>query len=169
MTDRADWESFAAWVEQGRDRWLRSAYLFTGDRHRAEDLLQEALVEVAKRWPRLRTEHPDAYLRRCLYNGHASWWRRRRDVVVESLDDRPYEQAPQIEIRIVLMEALERLTRKQRAVLVLRFYEDLTESAAAEVLGVSVGTVKSQTAAALRRLRGSSTGLDVLIGKEEWR
>lgn len=169
MNDDAGWPSFSAWVEQGRDRWLRAAYLITGDLHRSEDLVQDALVEVAKRWSKLRSEHPDAYLRRCLYNGHSSWWRRRRDVIVETVADRPYEQLGSVESRVVLTEALARLTPKQRAVLVLRFYEDQTEAATAEVLRVSVGTVKSQTHAALRRLRESSSDFESLIGREEQR
>ncbi|MGH3502085.1 MAG: SigE family RNA polymerase sigma factor [Nocardioidaceae bacterium] len=162
----AQWAAFSGWVEAGRDRWLRAAYLLTGDLARAEDLLQEGLVAVAKRWPQLADGHPEAYLRRCVYHRHVSWWRSRREVVVDHIRDVGYETTTTSEERLMLTDALAQLTPKQRGVLVLRFFEDLTETSTAEVLGVSVGTVKSQTAAALRRLRVQSPQLAELLGRE---
>lgn len=164
--DRSDWASFSAWVEANRDKWLRAGYLLTGDLHHAEDLLQDALIAVAKRWSRICDENPDAYLRKCMYHRHVSLWRRRRDVIVESVHDDGYDPVPDSEQRMVVVDALARLTPKQRAVLVLRFYEDLTAVDAAEVLGISVGTVKSQTSIALRRMRVDSPHLGGLLGQE---
>ncbi|NHC15451.1 SigE family RNA polymerase sigma factor [Motilibacter deserti] len=134
----------------------RSAYLLTGDRHLAEDLLQSALARALPRWSRI--EDPEAYLRRVLFTEHVSWWRRRRRLTEVPLDDHDApargdgadEDVPR---RLAVEAALRSLTPKQRAVLVLRFYEDLSEAEAATVLGVSVGTVKSQTHVALKRLR----------------
>jgi RNA polymerase sigma-70 factor (sigma-E family) len=153
-------QEFAAFARAWQPRLLRSAYLICGDIHMAEDLLQSALVKVATRWSRLRDGQPEAYARAVLYRDAVTWWRRhRREVTVAS----PPEPRPatdgaavdgdEVAQRIVLARALGRLTPKQRAVVVLRFFEDLTEARTAQVLGVSVGTVKSQTAVALRRLR----------------
>jgi RNA polymerase sigma-70 factor (sigma-E family) len=149
-------ESFPGFREfvAARSRALsRTAYLLTGDPHSAEDLLQEALTRVASRWRRVvASGDPEAYVRRVLYTTHVSWWRRRRhgepsnrEVVVD--------QTESATARVVLTAALAQLTPKQRAVLVLRYYEDLPDSATASILGVSVSTVKSQTRYALARLR----------------
>jgi RNA polymerase sigma-70 factor (sigma-E family) len=132
----------------------RVAYLLTGDRHHAEDLLQTALERAAVRWERL--DRPESYVRKVLYSQAVSWWRRRQRRVSEVLVDAPPEpggDAGEPEVRIVVAQALHRLTARQRAVLVLRYYEDRTEVETARVLNVSVGTVKSQTRHALRRLR----------------
>jgi RNA polymerase sigma-70 factor (sigma-E family) len=162
--------SFVAFVEARQRALLRSAYLVTGDHHLAEDLLQVALTKLALRWERVRRGDPDAFVRRVLYRDMVSWWRRGRR---ERLDLCPPDRvvadvADAADRRVVLERALRRLTRKQRAVLVLRFYEDLTEGQTAELLGVSVGTVKSQAHAALRRLRTDSPELGGLlwVGRE---
>ena len=137
---------------------LRSAYLLTGDQHLAEDLVQTALARTHRAWSRLRESgNAEAYARRVMYHLQVSWWRRSR--VPETLSgwvpDRPgpFDPGDRIAVRTTLRQALARLTASQRAVLVLRFFEDRSEAETAEVLGVSVGTVKSQTSRALQRLR----------------
>jgi RNA polymerase sigma-70 factor (sigma-E family) len=147
-------DSFDEFVRARAAALARVAYLLTGDRHHAEDLVQTALARAAVRWTRL--DDPEAYVRRVLYTQAVSWWRaqrrRRPEMLVGALPDRP--TAPDDpDLRILLEQALARLTRKQRAVLVLRFYEDRTERETARILSVGLGTVKSQTRHALRRLR----------------
>ncbi len=146
---------FEEFVRARTPALARIAYLLTGDRHHAEDLVQVALARAAVRWSRL--DEPEAYLRRTLYTQAVSWWRVARRRRAELLVDCPPESSANgggdPDLRIILAQALARLTPKQRAVLVLRFYEDRTEVESAELLGVTVGTVKSQTRHALRRLR----------------
>lgn len=157
--------AFEAFVEARRHRLLRSAFLVTGDLHLAEDLLQDALIKLALHWPRLRGE-PEAFVRTVLYRDAVSWWRKRRRErpTTSPPDQRVADLAEPAALRLVFARALDRLTVKQRAVLVLRYFEDLPESAVAEVLGVSVGTVKSQTHLALRRLREVAPELGELAG-----
>ena len=155
-------EEFAEWTAGVQRQLLRSAYLVTGDLHRAEDLVQEALVKVALRWPRLRDENPTAYARTVIARDNVSWWRRRKDVPTPTLDDLA-EVSTDPEAALV-RRALGRLTAKQSAVLVLRHFDDLSETDTAAALGVSVGTVKSQNAAALARLRDGAPELLDLIG-----
>ncbi|GAB3169293.1 RNA polymerase sigma-70 factor (sigma-E family) [Micromonospora palomenae] len=147
--------SYVAFVEVAWQRHIRLAMLLTGDRWRAEELLQDSLVKVYERWRRLsRLDDPHSYLRRALVNNQTSIWRRRRR---ESLvADVPERAAPAGDVgpdAVVLRRALLSLPAKQRAVVVLRHYEDLTEREVAQVLGCSVGTVKSQNARALGKLR----------------
>jgi RNA polymerase sigma-70 factor (sigma-E family) len=144
----------------------RTAYLLTGDQHAAEDLLQDALVLVALRWSKVEaSDNPLAYVRRILYHELVSSWRRnryrRKEVSSDQVPDRPdgRDHTATTDRRIVLRRALARLSPRQRAVIVLRFYEDLSEADAAAVLGCSVGTIKSQTNYALRRLRDSAPEL----------
>jgi RNA polymerase sigma-70 factor (sigma-E family) len=152
-------DEFDAYVRSRTPALLRAAYLLTGDQHLAEDLVQSALISTHRAWDRLhRDGHPDAYTRKVMYHLQVSWWRRRR--VAESLSGEPPEPphppGPDDDAsarRLTMRAALLRLTQRQRAVLVLRYFEDLSEVATAEVLGVSVGTVKSQTFRALGRLR----------------
>jgi RNA polymerase sigma-70 factor (sigma-E family) len=150
-------EDFEEWVAARRGALARTAYLLTGDVHLAEDLVQETLARVAQRWRRLhRTGSRDAYARTVMHNLAIDRWRRRRARPPEVLTDHHPElggEGPDVERRLVLRDALARLTSKQRAVLSLRFYEDLTEVQTAAVLGCSVSTVKSQTRTALERLR----------------
>lgn len=157
--------SFTAWATARERSLLRTAYLLTGDLHRAEDLVQDAFIKVALRWPRLAGGNPDAYARTVIVRANVSWWRRtRREQVVPAVPDTSQPEGDSVERRLVLQRALSRLTPKQRAVIVLRFYEDLTEQQVATTLGVSVGTVKSQTAAALARLRTAAPELTQFIG-----
>jgi RNA polymerase sigma-70 factor (sigma-E family) len=133
-------------------------YLLTGDQHLAEDLVQTALARTHRAWSRLReTGNAEAYARKVMYHLQVSWWRRPRvpewmpGEVPERTDG--VDPGDRVVLRATLRQAMSRLTPKQRAVLVLRFFEDRTEAEAAEVLGVSVGTVKSQTSRALERMR----------------
>src|SRR5687768_1096763 len=158
-----DETGFTEWVAGHQRQLLRSAYLLTGDLHRAQDLVQEALVKVALRWARLRTGNPTAYARTVIVRDNISWWRRRRRAAVAATDDVATVSSDP-EAALVVRRALARLTPSQRAVLVLRHFDDLSERETADVLGVSVGTVKSQNAAALARLRGGAPELLDLIG-----
>lgn len=159
-----DERGFVEWAAGCERRLLRSAYLLTGDLHLAEDLVQEALVKVAMRWQRLRDGSPTAYARTVIVHDHASWWRRRRELLSDRLPESAgVSSDPDAEM--VVRRALDRLTPRQRAVLVLRYFDDLTERETAEVLGTSVGAVKSQNAAALARLRdGAPELLDLIRG-----
>ena len=157
--------SFTRWAGERQLALLRTAVLLTGDHHRAEDLVQDALTKVAVRWERLRDGNPDGYARRVIVRTNISWWRRRRHEVVLDVRDGPPSLGPGavVDRRLLLDRALARLTPRQRATVVLRFYEDLTERDTAVVLGVSVGTVKSQTHAALARLRAVAPELAELL------
>lgn len=158
-----DEQGFTEWAAGRQRQLLRSAYLLSGDLHRAEDLVQEALTKVALRWSRLADGNPTAYALRIISRDNITWWRRRCDVPTESFRDAGASEEP--EIAIVVRRALARLTPGQRAVVVLRHFDDLTERETAEVLGVSIGTVKSQNAAALARLRTGAPELLSLIGR----
>jgi len=150
-------------------RWpalLRTAYLLVGDRAEAEDLLQEALARLAVAWRRVREQESlDGYVRRTAINLRTSRWRRRRvpTVLVDVLPERggPHPQADVAE-RDAMWSGLATLPPRMRAVLVLRFYEDLTEVDAARALGCSVGTVKSQTSRALAKLRATLPAIQEL-------
>ena len=134
----------------------RTAYLLTGERQAAEDLVQETYVVLVRRWQKSGTVDPEAYVRTILYSKFVDGWRRRRLLELPSASppDAPGgDEAVAATNRLTLEQALTRLTPRQRAVLVLRFYEDLTESQTADALGVSPNTVKSQTRVALMRLR----------------
>ena len=157
-------DEFTEWTAGVQRRLLRSAYLLTGDLHRAEDLVQEALVKVALRWSKLRDESPTAYARTVIVRDNISWWRRSKNAPTPTLDDLA-EVSTDPEAAMVVRRALGRLTPKQRAVLVLRHFDDLSEADTAAALGVSVGTVKSQNSAALARLRDGAPELLDLIGR----
>ncbi|MEV4519858.1 SigE family RNA polymerase sigma factor [Micromonospora tulbaghiae] len=149
-------ESFREFVVQRSPALSRTAYLLTGDHQLAEDLLQSALARTYRHWRRIREGDPEAYVRRVMYHQQVSWWRRRR--VTERLDATPAERGggdhtDDTALRLSVVAALRRLTARQRAVVVLRYYEDLTEAQVAEVLGCSVGTVKRHGHDAVRRLR----------------
>lgn len=158
--------AFEAFVRARTPALTRTAYLLTGDAHLAEDLVQGALVKAAEHWHRIETS-PEAYVRRTLYTQQVSVWRRRRGVREHALGayDAPAASsgAHDPDLRLSLVEALRRLTTRQRTVLVLRFFEDLTEPQVADVLGVSRGTVKSTTHHALARLRVLAPDLADLV------
>lgn len=178
--DQAGSGDFAAYVRARHGALLRSALLFTGDHHRAEDLVQDAFIKLAPRWDRIKEGNPDAYVRRILYNDNISTWRRtRKETVTGDLgltdDVRPVGMSEppdpaDVVTAVDVRRALQQLTSKQRAVLVLRYYDDLSEAQIAEVLGVSPGTVKSQAHAGLRRLRAVlPQAADALVSTEEAR
>jgi RNA polymerase sigma-70 factor (sigma-E family) len=164
-SDREAEESFTRWAGDRQLALLRTAVLLTGDHHRSEDLVQDALTKVAARWHRLCDGNPDAYARRVIVRTNISWWRRSRREVVTDPPERSSSRGlePGVDRRLALDRALDQLTPKQRAAVVLRYYDDLSERDTAEVLGVSVGTVKSQTHAALRRMREAAPELVELL------
>lgn len=145
-------EGFEAFVDARSPALLRTAYLLTRDHGLAEDLVQTALAKAWFRWHQITRDDPEPYVRRILVTTYSSWWRRRWNGEIPS-DDLPETPAPGIEDRTDLWRALGRLPRRQRAVVVLRFYEDLSEADTARILRCSTGTVKSQTAKAFAKLR----------------
>ena len=149
-----DESTFDAFVHARARALARTAYLLTGDHHRAEDLVQTTLFKAAKAWHRIQGE-PEAYVRRILHHEHISAARRRRvrEVPLGTYGEQVAARTGDADLRLSLEAALGQLTPKQRAVVVLRYYEDLTETQAAEVLGIGLGTVKSNTRQALARLR----------------
>ena len=149
---------FDAFVAARSSRLLTTAYLLTRDHGRAEDLLQTALAKTWLAWARV--DNPEAYLRRTMVNTYSSWWQRRwRDETpTDDLPDQTY--GDEVAGPHDLWTAIGRLPRGQRAVLVLRYYEDLTEVETARVLGCSIGTVKSQCAKGLAKLRVDSALTD---------
>lgn len=144
-------DDFQAFVEQRYTALLRTAYLLCGSRDRAEDLLQNALAAALPKWRRM--DHPEAYLRRIMVNQLANLWRRPiREIVTAVLPDRAWRDDG-FEERDELWLALGRLPVRMRAVLVLRYWEDRSEQETAQILGVTVGTVKSHSSRGLARLR----------------
>jgi RNA polymerase sigma-70 factor (sigma-E family) len=152
--ERAAFDDFA----RGRMReLLRFAHVLTGDADRAADLVQDALERTLMAWPRIeRKDDPEGYVRRAIVNRHVSIWRRlRRERLVAETPDQPYDDAGGRDGE--LWAALATLPPRQRAVLVLRYYEDMSEADCAAVMGCSVGTVKSQAWKALARLRAGAS------------
>ncbi|MET7420406.1 SigE family RNA polymerase sigma factor [Dactylosporangium sp. NPDC005555] len=153
-----DEEGFREFVRARLPRLSRAAYLLAGGHAQAEDLLQSALIKAADHWGKVsKAGDPEAYVRKILYHEHIRSWRRRR-FLEHSTADVPEKAAVgdetgRAELRLVLEQALAKLTRRQRAVVVLRYFEDLSEADTAQVMGTSIGTVKSQTSHALGRLR----------------
>jgi RNA polymerase sigma-70 factor (sigma-E family) len=157
---------FEEWARARTPALLRRAYLLTGQQQSAEDLVQSTLERVATAWRRI--DDADAYARQVMYRLQVSWWRRRR--VRERLTDSPIDhgradETAVVDIRLALADALRRLTSAQRCVLVLRFYEDLSEAETATALECSVGNVKSQTHKALAALRRAAPELAELVGR----
>lgn len=156
MNDR-DRDAFERLVATRSQALLRTAYLLTGDAATAEDLLQTALAKMIPRWGRLRDpEAAEAYVRRVMTTTFLKWRRRlwRNEVPFDTLPDAPRPDVfGGVDERDVLRRALAALTPRQRAIVVLRFYEDLPEERVAALLGCSVGTVKSTASRALAQLR----------------
>lgn len=153
--------AFAAYVVARRRALLRSAWLLTGDWHLAEDLVQTALAKAYLAWRRM--DAPDAYVRRVLMTTYVTWWRRRwnGEQPTADLPDTAAAHGVDYDVRHQVYDVLRTLPRRQRAVVVLRYFEDLTEAETAAALGCSVGTVKSQNARAMARLRASSALADL--------
>lgn len=154
-------EEFTAFVQARQDRLVGAAFLVCGDHHHAQDLVQEALVKLASRWEQVRDGSPEAYVRRILYRDAVSRWRRwgreqPRDLSSPEAPALPGGGSDPADTWVEgaeVRQALAQLPPRQRAVLVLRYYEDLSEVRIAEVLGISPGTVKSQASRALATLR----------------
>ncbi len=159
-----DESGFTEWAVGAERQLLRAAVLLTGDLQAAEDLVQEALVKVALRWDRLAQGNPTGFARTVIVRDNISRWRRRREVLTPTPSDLAAASSDP-ETTLVVRRALGRLTPKQRAVVVLRHFEDLSVEEVAVVMGVGVGTVKSQNAAALARLRNGAPELLDLIGR----
>jgi RNA polymerase sigma-70 factor (sigma-E family) len=148
---------FTEFMAARQNSLLRTAYLLTGDRHTAEDLVQTSLAKLYLNWDRVRRhESVDGYVRRILVNEHNSLWRRpwkRRETSTDVLPEPAATTTPPTGRDADLWAMVQRLPRRQRAAVVLRYYEELSEAETAYVLGVSVGTVKSQTSRALAAMR----------------
>lgn len=140
---------------------LRTAWMLTGDHVAAEDLLQTALARTWPHWARVAEGHPDAYVRKVMVRVNASWKARRWTQESPSPDVNPTDQGygweadspARLDERLVLRDALMDLPVRQRQVVVLRFFDDLSVDLVAEVMGCSAGTVKSQSAKGLAKLR----------------
>lgn len=158
LTTRATPEDYGAVYRAHLEPLLRFAWLLCGDRHQAEDVVAEAFARAFPQWRRGKVAEPYAYLRQAVINEVTS---RRRRRVLEAREERRRSGGGRVaqgfdELvaeRDVVVQALRRLPLRQRAVLVLRFYDDLPERDVADLLGLSVGTVKSHTARGLERLR----------------
>ncbi len=149
---------FAEFAHTRSPALFRAAYLMVGERGLAEDLLQEALTKTYVAWPRLRdVGKAEAYTRKAITTTAISWWRRKSwqgEVPRGDLPDRSVaEPGVSVDDRNWLWAELQMLAPRQRAAIVLRYYEDLTEAQTAETMGCSVGTVKSQVSDGLKRLR----------------
>jgi len=156
--NRADEDDFRAFVAARSPSLLWFAHALTGDRHTAEDVVQIALAKTALGWSRVRRkENPEGYVRRAIVNTHLNAMRRKpwREQPREFMPDDALARRAEEELddRDAMWAALAGLPPKQRAVLVLRYYEDLSEADIADVLGCSRGTVKSQAAKGLLHLR----------------
>jgi RNA polymerase sigma-70 factor (sigma-E family) len=173
--DREHEAEFEAFVAASGRTLLRTAFLLTGDERDAEDLLQTVLARVAQRWPGLDGS-AEAYARRSLINLGKDRWRRRRVRVLEVPMDTAFSDVRSwhagdalwaVDVREALVRALRGLPRRQREVLVLRYFVDLDEVQTADVLGVTVGTVKSSASRALARLREDLPDgcFDLLVGR----
>ena len=148
---------FEAWLVAREPSLQRLAHLLAGEPHDARDLVQKTLAKLYLAWDRLDDRHDvDAYARRILVNEHRSSWRRtvrRREVITAEVPERPVDDHPDDGLRAAVWAFVATLPPRQRAVIVLRYYEQLTEPETADVLGVSVGTVKSQAHRAIASLR----------------
>jgi RNA polymerase sigma-70 factor (sigma-E family) len=163
-----DHDDFEAYVRGRGPALYRLAYLLVGNPHDAQDLVQEVLGSAGVRWSRVRrADHVDAYLRRALCNAAASSFRRRarRPERLGAPADRAAPLGIDLELRDSLLGLLRQLPRGQREVLVLRYYEQLTEAETAAALGISVGTVKSQASKAAASMRALLTE-EPLAGKD---
>ena len=149
-------ERFADFVRAHSATLFRTAYLMTGDYQRAEDVLQDSLVRICQRWSRIdQMASPLAYARTVVVNRAASWWRKKSSREIPMLlhhDPAWGGHLDEVVEHQRVWQAVLALPPRQRAVMVLRYYEDLTEAQIAETLGVATGTVKSHSHAAHRRL-----------------
>jgi RNA polymerase sigma-70 factor (sigma-E family) len=160
-------EGFAQFVAARERALQRTAWLLTGDRWLAEDLVQTALVRTWPKWERIRRrDDPEVYVRRVMVNTWATWLRRRwrGERATQSVPEVPArgDMAAEVAVRIAIRSALASLTARQRAVLVLRVFDDLSEAQVARVLDCSVGTVKSTMSQAMTKLRRDARLTDLM-------
>ncbi len=162
-------QDFVEFVQARQQALLRFAYLLTSDHYTAEDLVQTALAKTFLSWGRLRDRGAlDAYVRRIIVNENTSLWRRAWKRNERPSDDLPYadrtsgQEPPGHDD--ALWQVVQTLPTRQRAAVVLRYYEDLSETETAAVLGCSVGTVKSQTSRAIAAMRSRLTSDPGLLG-----
>lgn len=147
-----DADSFDAFVRARLPDLMRFGRALTGDEHAAADLVQDALERTLMRWSKVTSDDPEGYVRRAMVNRSISVWRKLgRERVTDRLPQDSYLDPERDE---ALLGALRRLPPRQRAVIALRYYDDLTEAQTAAVLGCSTGTVKSQASDAMAKLRG---------------
>jgi RNA polymerase sigma-70 factor (sigma-E family) len=153
-------ESFEAYVEARMGALFRYGFVLTGNQHDAADLAQEALARLGARWARVSAKgDPEGYVRTTMARLHISWWRRqRREHPVRALPEQGYADAgiARADGDVGLWHALEALPTRQRVVLVLRYYEQLSDEEIARTLGISRGTVRSQSARGLDKLRATT-------------
>ena len=164
-------DEFRGFVAARGTALLRTAYLLTGDQQLAEDLVQTALEKAVVHWGSIRVAvAAEAYVRRTMYREQVSLWRRRRvSELLTTVIPEPRGRETSggvVEDRLVMRQALMTLGRRQRTVLVLRYFEDLTEQQVADMLDISVGTVKSQAHKALAQLREICGDLAPMTGGE---
>jgi len=162
MADDRTVRELERFLAERADQLMRTAVLLTGSREAGQDLLQTALERIIRHWRRLDGD-PEAYLRRMLYNLAADGFRRqgrlqRKLVLLRPVTQPPADPTAEVDLRDALVRLLLRLPPRQRAVLVLRYWEQLTEAETAAVLGWPEGTVKSTAARGLRRLRELADG-----------
>ena len=148
---------FRDYVAARRRSLLRTAYMLTGNSADAEDLVQSALAKTYLAWDRIEYRSAlDGYVRRAMVNTHISWWRRRRleEYPTDEIPDRAVaDHTGTSDLADTLRRAVDRLPQRMRAAVVLRYFEDMTEAEVADVLGVSLGTVKSTVSRAVAKLR----------------
>ena len=146
-----DTDAFDAFVRARLPHLLRFGRALTGSDHAAADLVQDALERTLMKWSRITSDDPEGYVRRAMVNRSVSVWRKLgRERLTDVPPPRSYTDPERDD---ALLDALRALPPRQRAVIALRYYEDLTEAQTAEILGCSVGTVKSQASAAMAKLR----------------
>jgi len=168
---RARDAEFAEYMHARQAALLRTAYLLTGDRHSAEDLVQTSLAKLYLAWDKVRDRGAiDGYVRRIMVNENNSTWRRawkRREFASETVPEVRVVDAYDDGARGALWDLVQTLPKRARAVVVLRYYEELSEAETAEILGISVGTVKSQASRALATLRERAPELHPGHSEEE--
>jgi RNA polymerase sigma-70 factor (sigma-E family) len=156
-TDGRREAEFTAYLHARQPSLLRTAYLLTGDRHTAEDVLQTSLAKLYLAWDKVRDrDSVDAYVRRIMVNENNSLWRRpwkRREHTSDVMPDASYVDTYDDGRGAALWDVVQGLPPKARAVVVLRYYEQLSEAETADVLGISIGTVKSQCSRAIAAMR----------------
>jgi len=167
---QAPWpdDEFVDYAQARQHTLLRAAYLVCGDLRLAEEIVRSALVQLARQWSRVREEQPDLFVRRALYRDAVASWRHRPPEQVGATapplePDEPWD-TEEIERRREVLHALDSLTPRQRAVVVLRWFEERGELDVADVLGCSVATAQTEEAAALGRLRAHLPRADLGTG-----